>query len=57
MRRQITVDDLTPVALVQTDRERWSLVAPVGLVVTITDYELKSELVTVDVWTGEMCPC
>ena len=47
---------MPPAAVVQEDREHWSIVVPLGVALTIVDCEIVSELVVQTVFTLECCP-
>jgi len=47
---------MPPMAVVQDDRDRWDLVIPLGIALTIVDYEIVSELVVQTVFTLHCCP-
>jgi len=47
---------MPPIAVVQDDRDRWNLVVPLGMAITIVDCEIVSELVVQTVFSWQACP-
>jgi hypothetical protein len=47
---------MPPLAVIQDDRDRWDVVVPLGLALTIVDGETVSELVVQTVYTLHCCP-
>jgi hypothetical protein len=50
------VFQMPPVALMQEDRDSWSMVVPLGMAITIVDCEILSELVVQTVYRWECSP-
>lgn len=48
--------NLPPLAVIQEDRDRWAMVVPIGIGVTIVDCEILSELVVQTVYHVECSP-